>query len=142
MINDREASELRKKFFALEERLNQLGCEREVAYQGQGVTIAWLRATPATFAVYVSPTHPVALKEGQTMVSAFKQNRPALRSLGDLSNEELLNYVEPLCVLADSALLRESQTRKRYVEAMDQLSTLLCKLEALDKTKLELKVEL
>lgn len=141
MINDQEATVLRKRFYALEERLNQLGCEREVAYQGQGVTIAWLRATPATFAVYVSPAHPVALKERQTMVSAFKQNRPALRSLGDLSNEELLNYVEPLCDLAECALVRETSTRRQYSEAMDQLSTLLCKLEALDKTKLEPKEE-
>lgn len=140
MINDREASELRWKFFALEERLNQLGCEREVAYQGQGVTIAWLRANPATFAVFVS-LEQVAIKEGQTMVGALTQRRPDLRPLSGLPNESLLNYVEPLCVLADSALLRESQTRKRYVEAMDQLSTLLCKLEALDKTKLEPKEE-
>ncbi len=141
MINDREASELRKKFFALEERLNQLGCEREVAYQGQGVTIAWLRANPAVFAVFVSLTHPVALKEGQTMVGALTQRRPDLRPLSDLPNESLLDYVEPLCALADSVLLRESQTRKRYVEGMDQLATRLGKLETLDKITLEPKVE-
>lgn len=141
MINDQEATEVRKRFCALEERLNELNCEREVGYQGQGVTLAWLRVSYAEFAVFVSLDHPLALKEGQTLVSALKQKRPDLRTLSDLPNEELLNYVEPLYVLADSALLRESQTRKRYIEAMDPLSSLLCKLEALDKTTLEPKVE-
>lgn len=141
MINDQEATMLRKKFYALEERLNHLGCEREVACQGQGVTIAWLRANPAVFAVFVS-FDQVAFKEGQTLVSALKQNRPNLRTLSDLPNEELLDYVGPLYVLADSALLRERQTRKQYFEATDQLSTLLCKLEALDKSTLEPKVDL
>ncbi len=141
MINDKEAIELRKKLYAVEERLRELGCEREVAYQGQGVTIAWLRANPAVFGVFVSQVHPVALTASTTLVSALKQKRPDLRTLSDLPNESLLDYVEPLYDLAESVLNRESQTRKRYSAALDQLTSLVGKLDALDKTTLEPKVD-
>lgn len=141
MINDQEATVLRKKFCALEARLNELNCEREVALQSRGVTLGWLRVSYAEFAAHVSPTSPL-LVGGQTLLSALKQKRPELRRLSDLSDEVLLDYVEPLCELGDYVLAREAHTRKVYAEGMDQLSTLLCKLEALDKSTLEPKVDL
>ncbi len=114
---------------------------REVAFQGQGVTIAWLRANPAVFGVFFSQVHPVPLAAGATLVSTLKQKRPDLRTLSDLPNESLLDYVEPLYDLAESVLNRESQTRKRYSAALDQLTSLVGKLDALDKTTLEPKVD-